>query len=384
MKNYAVFGAGLMGSVIARDLLNTESEARVTLIDSDKNTLEQVTEFVKRNRIKTYQLDITDTDSAVHILTGHDVAICALPHRFSLACIEAAIQSRVSLVDLVGEAPEQRQALHQKILDAGVIIIPGCGVAPGLSNICVAKGVSLLDETNEAVIYVGGIPKQKTPPLNYQTVYSLYSVFNAYNRPAMILDNGNEKNVEPLSGLEHIEFPGPIGTLEAFYTDGLASLTLTMKGKVKNHLAEKTLRYPGFVERIKFLKDCGLIDTKPVSIASAQIAPIELLIHQLTPKLKLGPAGDWLVMRVVVKGIKDGIKQTHLFELIDQFDPKTQYTAMARTTGFPATIAARMISDGLITERGIQFPEQVFEGERYDYLLSGLEKYEIKIRHFIE
>jgi len=384
MEKYAVFGAGLMGRVIAKDFLDTESDAMVTLIDSDDDRLKQVTEFVTGKRIKTYRLDITDTESAVRILKGHDVAVCALPHRFSLASIEAAIRAGVSLVDLVGEAPEQRQSLHQKALDAGIIVIPGCGVAPGLSNVCVAKGVSLLDETNEAIIYVGGIPKKKTPPLNYQTVYSLYSVFNAYNRPAIIFSNGKETEVDPLSGMEQIEFPDPIGKLEAFYTDGLASLTLTMKGKITDHLSEKTLRYPGFADRIEFLKDCGLIDTTPVSIGSTQIAPIELLIHQLAPKLKLDPAGDWLVMRVVVRGKKAGTKQTHIFELIDQFDPKTQYTAMARTTGFPATIAARMISNGSIIEKGVQFPEQVFWGERYDYLLSALKSYGIQLSHWIE
>lgn len=169
-------------------------------------------------------------------------AVCALPHRFSLDCIVAAIQAKVPLVDLVGEAPEERLTLHNRIVDAGIIIIPGCGVAPGLSNIFIGKGVSLLDQTDEAIIYVGGIPKKKTLPLNYQAVYSLDSVFNAYNRPAAILSNGKEKMVEPLSGLELMRFPASIGELEAFYTDGLASLTLTMKGKIKDHLAEKTLR----------------------------------------------------------------------------------------------------------------------------------------------
>ncbi|UCE06912.1 MAG: hypothetical protein JSW07_02415 [bacterium] len=250
-----------------------------------------------------------------------------------------------------------------------------------MSNICVANGVAQLDEMIEAVIYIGGIPKIKTAPLNYQAVYSLQSVFNAYNRPALIFRQGTAAEVEPLSGMESINFAEPIGKLEAFYTDGLGPLMLTMKGKITSDLGEKTLHYPGFADRVKFLKSCGLLEDKPVLLDSTEIVPLDLLVHQLAPKLKLGPEGDWLVMRVIVKGIKDAKKQTHIFELIDEFDAVTQYTAMARTTGFPATYTARMIVNGLLSEKGVQFPEQIFIAERYDSLLSNLAGYGIQIIH---
>jgi len=119
-------------------------------------------------------------------------------------------------------------------------------------------------------------------------------------------------------------------------------------------------------------------------VDAAKIVPLKLLIHQLSPKLKLGPAGDWLVMRVIVKGMKNEKKQAHIFELIDQFDPEIQYKAMARTTGFPATCTARMIVNGLIPEKGVQFPEQIFTEDRCAYLMSELKDYGIQMTHSIK
>ncbi|UCE06913.1 MAG: hypothetical protein JSW07_02420 [bacterium] len=68
MKNYAVLGAGLMGQVIVKDLLETESDAGVTLINANEKVLKVVDESIKQDGLKTYQLDITATEAAVQLL----------------------------------------------------------------------------------------------------------------------------------------------------------------------------------------------------------------------------------------------------------------------------------------------------------------------------
>ena len=195
-----------------------------------------------------------------------DISVDGCPHARSLDALEASIEAGVSFVDLVGSKPELRRALDQKARAAGVLVVPGLGVAPGLSNVLVARGMASLDETRDAVIYVGGIPRERTPPLEYQTVYSLVSMFGAYLRPAQIWVDGEKSTAEPLTGIEILEFPPPIGPLEAFYTDGLASLVLTVPHRIRGSLSEKTLRYPGFAEKVKVLKDCGLLGAEPVQV----------------------------------------------------------------------------------------------------------------------
>lgn len=381
MIRYAVLGASLMGRVAAKDLLETEPDARVTLLDLDGELLREVSDVLPTPRLVTQPLDVTDREQAVEALQGHSVAIGALPHARSLQAIEAAIDAGVSLVDLVGSRPELRKAMDEAAEEAGILVVPGLGVAPGLSNVLVARGMKCLDETHDAVIYVGGIPMERTAPLEYQTVYSLVSMFGAYLRPAQVWAEGVRTTVEPLSGLEILEFPPPVGALEAFYTDGLASLVLTVAHRVRNRLEEKTLRYPGFAEKVRFLLECGLLDGEPIRVGGATVVPKDVLIHQLGSKLVLGPEGDILVMRVVVKGRSSGGEVTHTFELVDFMDPLTGDTAMARTTCYPATIAARLLAAGAIPERGVKFPEELFAGALGDVLLSELEVRRVNVSH---
>jgi saccharopine dehydrogenase-like NADP-dependent oxidoreductase len=89
-------------------------------------------------------------------------------------------------------------------------------------------------------------------------------------------------------------------------------------------------------------------------------------------------------MRVVVKGASAGQEASHTFELVDFMDPATGDTAMARTTCFPATIAARMIARGEIPERGVRFPEELFAERLGDHLLEELENRGVRVRHTVD
>jgi lysine 6-dehydrogenase len=389
MKRYAVIGASMIGRVIAKDLLETEPDAHVTLLDLDTGLLDEVTELLASvedvdNRLATQEMDVRDTARVAQALQGHDAAIGALPHACALDALKAAVQAGVSMVDLVGSKPELRRELDGSAREANVLIVPGMGVAPGLSNVLIGRGVEILDEVHEGVIYAGGIPVQRTPPLEYQTVYSLVSMFGAVQRPARIWREGAWGEVEAFTGLELLAFPPPVGSLEAYYTDGLASLVLTMDNKFRDTLEGKTLRYPGFAERVGFLKRCGLLEMEPVEVGDVEMAPRDMLIRQLTPLLRLGPEGDILAMRVIVKGQSLGRDYTHTFELVDFMDPDTGDTAMARTTGFPATITARMMAAGTIAEEGVRFPEEIFSGPLWDVLLSELEVRGVKVTHVVE
>jgi len=380
-RRYAVFGAGMMGRVVAKDLIGSEPDAHVTLLDFSEELLGKASAAIGSDRLRVARVDAKDREATKRAMAGHDAAVGALPHALSLPLVEAAVASGTSLVDLVGEASQMRRALDGEARANGAIIVPGCGVAPGISNFCVGRGMELLDETHRAVIYVGGIPREPRPPLYYETVYLLESVLGVYQRPATIRLGGEHVEVEALSGLEELEFPEPVGVLEAFYTDGLGSLPITVGDRVQGDFYEKTLRYPGHAAAIQLLRACGLFERRPIDVGGASVPPVVLLQKVLEERLKLGPAGDILVLKVLVQGQKDGERRVHTFELIDFFDPATGNTAMARTTGFTAACAARSIASGSITTRGVLFPEEIFLGDRFAAIVSELEKKGVTITH---
>ena len=78
----------------------------------------------------------------------------------------------------------------------------------------------------------------------------------------------------------------PVGTLEAFNTDGLRSLLVTMP-EVPD-MVEKTLRYPGHIEFIRVLRESGFLGAEPVTRERCRrCGPIDLAAALLFPHWRL-------------------------------------------------------------------------------------------------
>jgi lysine 6-dehydrogenase len=380
-------GAGKMGTVLAKDLIESDSQNKVTLLDVNDEQLSHASEFIKSERLSLLQRDVEEGSQMEEIFKGKDVALCALLHRHSLPLLEIAVREGVHFVDLVGEGPLDRLKYDEEAKKKRVCIISGLGVSPGITNICVGKGVHLLDEVEKAMIYVGGNPVQPKPPLNYRIVYAVESLLDFYERKVPILKNGEIQEVEPLSGIESISFPAPFSEMECFYTDGLNSLIYTMKGKVQDELAEKTIRYKGHAQQVKILMESGLFSREPIQVGDQQVIPRKVLEAVLDSEMKLGEEEDVTMLRIIVEGRRAGQSETHIFEMIDPYDSEKGYTSMAKTTSFPASVAAQMLTSGQISQRGSLFPEDIFHDELYQPLMEELEKrgvfvnYGVRARH---
>ncbi len=189
--------------------------------------------------------------------------------------------------------------------------------------------------------------------------------------------DGGLTEVEPLTGLENIDLPG-VGTLEAFYTDGLRTLLRTVKAR---EMWEKTLRYPGHVEKICLLRDLGFLDGESVEIEGLHIPIKRLTARILERKLYRPKVEDILVMKVEVSGIRGGENKRYTHYLLDRYDKERGITAMARTTAYTATSIAKIMISGVEVGRGIRPPELIGADEKiFKLLLNRLEGHGIKIK----
>lgn len=374
-------GAGKMGIVLAKDLIESDNRNKVTLVDISSKRLQKAKKFIKSERLILLKKDVEKEKQRQDIFEGQDVALAALLHKHSLLALETAILKGVHFADLVGEKPLDRLKYDSEAKKKKVTIISGLGVSPGITNICVGRAVHLLDEVEKAMIYVGGNPVYPKPPLNYRIVYAVESVLDFYERKALILKKGKIKEVPPLSGIESIKFHHPFSEMECFYTDGLSSLAHTMQGKIKGELAEKTIRHKGHAQGIKILKECGFFSRQPIKLHDTKIIPRELLEVLLDSKMKLGKERDATLLRIVVEGKKSSKPTTHIFEMIDLYDSEKDYTSMGKTTSFPASIAAQMIASGKIAQRGSLFPEEIFQSELYQPLMDALKERGVVVTH---
>ncbi|MHB2153292.1 saccharopine dehydrogenase family protein [Calditrichota bacterium GD2] len=342
-----ILGAGLIGNPMARDLAQ-DSDKNVLIVDRDAQKLK---ELEKIDAIDVQVADATDPLILKELISDAAVVINALPGFLGYQTLKHLLELGKNVVD-IAFFPEDALALQPLALKNQVTALVDCGVAPGMSNLLVGYGQSLLKKVEEVKIYVGGLPRVRQLPWEYKAVFSPIDVIEEYTRPARFKKDGKIVVKEPLTDPEFIDFP-QVGTLEAFNSDGLRTLLYTIDAP---DMVEKTLRYPGHREKVLFLKQTGLLDEAPLEINGQKIRPIDLTCQTLFKQWQLKPGEeDLTVMRVEVRGPHGGLQ----FDLLDFYDAKSGIHSMARTTGYTATIMARAMLNGLIAEKGILPLEQL-------------------------
>ncbi len=347
-----VLGAGRMGRGAAYDLARSVEVHEVTVADLSLDNAARVVASVNNSKVSAAAVDVLDYSRVVDLMSGHDAAISCVVYKHNLLLARAAIEAGTNFCDLGGnnKVVEAEFALDEQARQAGINIIPDCGLAPGMVSVLAAHGAARFESLESIHIRVGGLPQRPTGPLKYQIVFSVEGLINEYVEPARVIRAGQVTEVEAMSDLELLEFP-PFGTMEAFQTSGGASsLPESFLGRVRD-LDYKTIRYPGHCEQFRLLIELGLTSNEPLSVAGAALAPRSMLEELLLRRLPIeGP--DVVLVHIGFQGIIAGEHQTLTYRIIDYYDEGTSLSAMTRTTAFPASIIAQMMCRGDIRGKG--------------------------------
>jgi len=371
-----VAGCGNIGSVAAEDLARNKKSVEVIVADNDKNRAKAVAEKIGTENISGKQIDVSNHKELANTLKDFDLVMGFLPGKLGYGFAEACVDAGKDLVD-VSYMAENPMDLDDRALKNDVTIVPDCGLAPGISNILVGHAVNKLDVVETVQIMVGGLPEKPIPPLGYSITWSPESLIDEYTRKARIVKKSKIVEVEVLTGLERIVFPG-FGKLEAFYTDGLRTLMYTIKAR---NMWEKTLRYPGHADKINLIKALGFFEEKEVEVGGAAVSPRKLTAKLLGQKLRRPEIKDVVALEVRVEGIKGQKQLKYVYRLLDYCDAKRGVTAMARTTAYPASVVAQLLARRRVDEKGVVPPEKLgMQDEIYRMFLSELEKRGVKIR----
>ena len=367
MKDIIVLGAGMVGTAMAIDLAPAHS---VTITDLSEEALDRAKS--RCADLQTRKLDVTKKAELVAAVKPADLVINAVPGFLGYATLKTLIESGKNVVD-IAFFPEDALTLDALAKEHGVTVVMDCGVAPGMDNIILGHYNNKLTITDFECL-VGGLPKVKKWPFAYKAPFSPVDVIEEYTRPARYVENGNEIVREALTDCEYVEFE-EVGTLESFNSDGLRSIIQTMP-HIPN-MKEKTLRYPGHVEYVKVLKESGFFSEEEIEMNGSRIKPLDFTSKVLFKEWKLGDEEpEFTVMRVSLKGTDQRGKHTEvIYDLYDEYDPKTRTSSMARTTGYTATGVANWILEGNFSKKGV-FPPELIGGEEgcLEYVLSYLKE----------
>lgn len=366
MNKIIVLGAGMVGSAMALDLVQNHS---VTVADLNISALQKLK---KRNdNIDIIQIDARDKSVLSSTIAKYDIALSAVPGFMGYETLRTIIEAGKNVVD-ISFFPENALELEPLAKQKGVTAIVDCGVAPGMSNLILGRYNEKLKLTDFECL-VGGLPKVKKWPFNYKAPFSPVDVIEEYTRPARYVENGIVIVKPAMSDIEHIEMEN-VGTLESFNSDGLRSIIFTMP-HIPNK-KEKTLRYPGHIEKIIALRDSGFFSTIPVIMNGMEIKPIDFTSKILFNEWKLGETeAEITVMRISLSGSEAGLKKNIVYHLHDEYDAETQTSSMARTTGYTATGAINLLLENKFNDKGVFPPELVGKSEDcFTYILNYLKK----------
>jgi len=371
-KQVTVLGAGRVGRAMALDLAK-DGEFEVRVADASEAALAGLADVA---HLVTMRADLGDGGEVARAVAGSDYAIGAVPGFMGYRTVATVIEAGVDIVD-ISFFEQDCFGLDAAAKAKGVAAIVDAGVAPGLTNILAGHHAAQWDALDRFVCGVGGLPVVRTQPWEYKAAFSPVDVLEIYTRPARVVRDGRLVAEPALAEIGSYEFPG-VGTVDAFVTDGLRSLLTTVACP---NMAELTLRYPGHAAKMRTLRDAGFLGAEPIEVGGARVAPVEVTGRLLFPLWQYAPGEeDMTLFFAEADGRKEGAPVRARWTMLDRYDREGGISSMARTTGYTATAALRLLATGGVVATGVVPPEKLGETEAtFGFLLAQLARRGVRL-----
>ncbi len=342
-----------MGMVTVRDLAEAPEVSEVIIGDINVEKAEEVAEWTGKEKISIRKIDVSSIENLASVMKDADAVANAAPYHLNLAVTKAAIKAGKNLTDLGGVyyMTLKQLELDNEAKNAGITVVLGCGLAPGVADILAKHGADKLDKVEEVHVWYGD---RSFEPAKYK--WSFRTVLEEYTKGPVIYEDGEFKRLPPFSGKQLVKFPAPVGERPCCYAlySGLATLPQTIGKGVRK--IDCSMSYTQEDElRIKVLNELGLTSDKPIKIGGVQISPREFLLRCVPPPDVRAKDASSLI--VEIKGEKDNFPMRIRYNLVQQFHEKYGVSAIAYLTGVPLSIVSQMLAKDEIKERGVLPPE---------------------------
>lgn len=354
-----VLGCGLQGKAAIYDLCKSEHVQEIICADANAEILNNFMKFLDRDKIRFEKLDVENVPALSELMRPADVVIDLLPSKYLDHIANIAVESGTHVVNTM-YGHQMSKSLNERAIAKGVTILPEAGLDPGIDLILCGYGVKQFDEVHELHSWTGGIPDRNSidNPLKYKISWTWYGVLLSYYRPAKIMYDRRAVDIPPEDEFKEenvikLDFPG-VGRLEAFPNGDAITFCehLGIMDTIRS-TSRRAMRWEGHCAFWKSLVDLGFLSEEPVP-GLRGVSPRQFMDRHLEPRLRYKDHEvDVVVMRTILKGIKDGKERTMVFDMVDRRDLTTGLFAMNRTVGFTASVAAQMIVGGKINRRGL-------------------------------
>lgn len=344
-----VLGCGFHGRGIAYQIAAEGEDVEMVAADKDGGLARRVAE---KTGGEWMEVDVEDRAGLTEALKGiHTVFNATGPyHLLGMKVVDAAIATNTHYVDMADDHEMTEELLlnpewGRRARQAGVAVLSGCGIMPGLSGVLARYGYGKMDEPRKVNIWFSWNYSLKFPSAIHH-----FLRINSGLAPQLL--NGNYVKPGAFANRETIAFLPPVGCKEVYYTGvpdpvsipqflpGLTEVTASggLHQPEGNDLMESMVRW-GFTSYEKVL--------------AFEQSPMEFLMAYLKSErgkqyFNIEPLDQPMAVRVRVKGMKCGKPCSRVFEAQD---------FSRRGTTSVAALATLMVASGEIEQRGIGSPE---------------------------
>ena len=348
-------GAGAMGRASIFDL--ARSGVSVLLLDQNLDAARRIARRYGAGRVLCDTVDARDPQALAARVKGAAVLINAGPYNFNLSVMGAALSAGCHYIDLGGlfHTTRKQLRLDDAFRRAKLLAVLGMGSAPGILNVLARAAAEPLRRVSALRCYNGGADFTRyDAPVAFG--FAPATVLDEFTLPPMIFDKGRFRATKPLSGGEDFFFELGLQKVHRSLHSEVATLPLSYRTKGVRECFFKIAYDPALIERLKLLIDLGLTDREP---GPRGIAPRDVLLDcfkRLPPSPDFIDDRDSLALVAIGEDARGPLEVRYDVTASPQRRPPL--SAVARDTGFPPAIVARMLMAGRIRERGVKPPEQ--------------------------
>ena len=362
MKILVLGGCGVQGRTALYDLASDPDISEIICADIQFDELSKIEDFTDMGKITTAKIDAQNKSDLLDLYRKVDLVIDLLPKEFKSHVNEMALEAKVHVVNT--NYMYKTKDMDKKAKQAGIAIMPECGLDPGIDLVIYADAKSRFDSLSVINSYCGGFPEKKacTNPLNYKLSWIWRGVLSSTSRDGKIIKDGQIIEIpfarqHDKSFVHEIEFPN-LGTLEAipngdavFFTDRMG-----LTKKIVN-TGRYSLRWPGWSAFWRPLKELDFLSEDPVKGIDGKLSPMDFMEKHLGPKLVYqDDEKDLVAMINIFEGKKDNKKMRFTSCMLIERDLETGIMAMSKGVAYTACIVAKMIVKGEIKEKGVLSP----------------------------
>jgi saccharopine dehydrogenase (NADP+, L-glutamate forming) len=417
MKKVLVLGAGRTATSLI-SYLSKQAEKQnwqITVADQSLELAEQKTAGLPRANAISF--DVFDVYQRGKEISKADVVISLLPETLHIHLIEDCLENKVHLVTASYVSDEMR-SYHESAIESDVILLNEMGLDPGIDHMETMRLITRIKDKGGKVIslrsFGGGLitPESDDNPWGYKITWNPMNVVTAGMVSARYVKDGKLKIV-PYNRLfldtETVDVEG-VGKYEAYpnrdsikyrkiyhlpklpnvyrgslrkkgfckawnalvkigltdnryivpesqgltYEDWISIYLSNRNGETTKEALKDFLSVSNNSDIIQKIEWLGLLSDKRVRLKNA--TPADILLDLLKQKWAFKKTDrDMVILQTEIEYQLNGQKE----KIISSFVLKgedSEHTAMSKTVGLPLGIAANLILNDHIKERGVIIP----------------------------